>query len=143
MDPSTMLGPIDLLAPVIEYVVFVLIVANMGTRHLQHRRHKAQYERDASALTRHPIHLASNLLLILATFYLLSVDYHGGIILSVLVIGLVITDFFEFESRQVELRIGETLDVPKAAIFASGLTLLYAAYVAFFHVLEPAWRVVF
>ena len=143
MDPSTMLGPIDYLAPYIAYIVLVLVIVNMATRHLQHRQHKQAAQSGAESITRHQAHLASNVLLVVATFYLLSVDYHGGMVLGVLVIGLIITDFFEVESRAVELRNGEELEAPKAAIFASGLVLLYAFYLSLFFVLEPAWRVVF
>lgn len=138
-----MLGPIDWLAPVIEYLVLVLIVVNMGTRHLQHRHHRRAFDADAESLARHPVHTASNVALVLGAFYLLTVQYHAGLIFSVLVLGLVITDFFEVESRRVELRTGGDLEAPKAAIVASGLAFLYAFYISLFFLLEPAWRLVF
>lgn len=143
MDPSSMLGPIDWLAPFIEYIVFLLIIANMGTRHLQHQHHKQTAEAGGESLSRHPAHVATNVALIIGTFYFLSIEYHGGIVLSVLVLGLIIADFFEFESRELELRNGEDLEVPKAAIAASGLVFLYAFYVSVFFIIEPAWRLVF
>lgn len=143
MDPSTLLGPIDMLAPYIEYIVFVLIIANMATRHLQHRQHKQSAAAGAETLSRHPVHVASNVALLLGTFYLLSVDYHGGVVLTVLVIALIITDQFEVESRMVELRNDEELELPKAAIFTSGIVFLYAFYLSVFFVVEPAWRLVF
>lgn len=138
-----MLGPIDLLAPFIEYIVLALIIVNLATRHLQHRSHKQAASAGVESLSRHPAHVASNVLLVLGTFYFLSVDYHGGMILGILILSLVITDFFEFESRAVELRMGDSLEPPKAAIVISGIALLYAAYVALFFVIEPAWRVIF
>lgn len=143
VEPSSMLGPIDLLAPVIQHVVLVLVLANMVTRMLQHRRHQQAVESGAETLSRFLPHVASNVLLVLATFYFLTVDYHGGIVLSILVLTLLIVDFFEFESRVVELRSGNELEPPRAAIAASGLVLLYAFYVSLFFVLRPAWEIVF
>lgn len=137
-----MLGPIDWLAPFIEYIVFVLVLANMGTRLHQHRRHEAAVEAGAESLTREPAHIATNVALVLATFYFLSTDYHGGIVLATLVLGLIITDLFEFESRQVEAREGMPLERPKASMFASGLVLLYAFYLSLFFVIEPVWRLI-
>lgn len=143
MAPSSMLGPIDLLAPVIEYVILGLVVANLGTRLFQHRRHEAAVEAGADSLSRHPAHVATNVGLVLASLYFLSTDYHGGIVLTTLVISLVIVDLFEFESREVELRNGHDLQRPRAAIAASGLVFLYAFYLSVFFVVEPLWRVVF
>lgn len=143
MDPSTLLGPIDYLAPYIGYIVFGLVIVNLATRHLQHRQHKQAAANGADSIERHPAHLASNILLLVATFYLLSVDYHGGMILGTLVIGLIITDFFEIESRAVEIRNDEELETPKAAIFASGLVLIYAFYLSLFFLIEPAWSLIF
>ncbi|MFW6449165.1 MAG: DUF7313 family protein [Halobacteriota archaeon] len=143
MEPSSMLGPIDLLAPVIEYIVLALVVANLVTRHFQHRHHRQEFEADAEALTRHPAHFATNVALVLASLYFLSLHYHGGVVLTTLVLGLVIVDLFEFESREVELRNDRELELPKAAIAASGLVLLYAIYISVFFVVEPVWRLVF
>lgn len=138
-----MLGPIDLLAPVIEYIVLALVVANLVTRHLQHRHHRRQFEAGAEALTRHPAHVATNVGLLLASLYYFSLHYHGGVVLTTLVLGLVIVDLFEFESREVELRNDRELDTPKAAIAASVLVFLYAFYLSVFFVIEPVWRLVF
>jgi len=49
-------------------------------------------------------------------------------VMSVLVVGMVITDFFEFESRKVEARRDLPLDRPKAAIGAWVLALLYVLF---------------
>lgn len=143
MDPSTMLGPIDALSPFIHYIVFGLVILNMLTRHMQHSRHKQEIADDAETLTRHPAHVASNVGLILGTFYLLSIDYHGGIVLGTLVLGLIITDLFEFESRQVEYEENMPLEQPKAAIVASGIVFLYAFYLSLFFLIEPAWQAIF
>ncbi len=143
MDPSTMLGPIDLLAPVIEYIILVLVVANMATRHREHQQHLDQADNGVDELTRYRPHVASNVALLLATFYFLTTDYHGGIVLGVLVIGMFISDFFEFEARQVELRNDRDLETPKASIVASGVVFLYAFYLSVFFVVEPAWRLIF
>lgn len=142
MDPSTMLGPIDLLAPYITYLIMALVVVNMATRHRQHGRHKAAVRDGEEELSRWLPHTAMNVLLILATFYFLSIDYHGGVVLGVLVLGLVITDFFEIEARQVEARNGRPLDAPKASIVASGLVLLYAFYLSLFFLIEPVWSAI-
>lgn len=138
-----MLGPIDLLAPVIEYLILALVVANLGTRHLQHRRHKATAEAGGETLSRHPAHVATNVGLLLASMYFLTTDYHGGVVLMTLVITLIIVDLFEFESRQVELRNDRDLETPRVAIAASGLVFLYAFYLSVFFIVEPAWRLVF
>ena len=52
----------------------------------------------------------------------------GGMILMIPVIGLFITDFFEFESREVEARNDMEFERPKAALGVSVLVLIYAAY---------------
>lgn len=142
MDPSSLLGPIDLIAPVIEYLIFGLVIVNMGTRFFQHKRHKAAVASGAASLSREPIHVASNLALVLATFYFLSLEYHSGVVLATLVVGLFITDFFEFESRQVEVRNDMELEPPKAAIAASGLVFLYAFYLSLFFIIAPVWRAI-
>lgn len=143
MDPSTMLGPIDFLKPIIEYLVLILVVANMATRHREHQYLLDQVKDDVEELTRYRPHVASNVALILATFYFLSTDYHGGVVLSILVIGMFISDFFEFEARQVQVRNDRDLEVPKASIIASGVVFLYAFYLSLFFVIEPAWRLIF
>ncbi len=49
----------------------------------------------------------------------MTLHHHGGMVLSVLVLGAVITDFFEFESRKVEARRDIPLERPKGAIVAA------------------------
>ena len=80
-----------------------------------------------------------DVLLVLASFYFLTLSHHSGIVLSVLVVGMVLADFFEFEARLVEARQDLPLEPPKGAMVASALVLLYAAYLALFFVIEPVW----
>lgn len=131
MEPA-IFGAIDtVLAPIAEYVVLVLVLVNMTTRLLGHRSHVRQAKDGEEDIDRYRVHDVSNVLLLLATFYLLTIDHHPGFILGTLVIGTVVSDVFEFESRLVEARQGWDLEAPKAAILGSVLVLLYAAYVSF------------
>jgi hypothetical protein len=57
-------------------------------------------------------------------------------VLSVLVLGLFLTDFFEFEARKVEARRDVPLDRPKGSIAAGMLVLAYAGYQALFFLIE-------
>jgi hypothetical protein len=123
-------GPLDTaLQGQIEIVLLALVLVNMVTRFLAQRRYVDQYEDDGvDAITRWIPHEATNLVLVLASFYFLTVQQHGGMVMSVLVVGMVITDFFEFESRKVEARRDLPLDRPKAAIGAWVLALLYVLF---------------
>lgn len=143
MDTAMLLGPIDLLEPFIKYLVLILVIVNMATRHMEYRQHVDAVEDGQETLERYRPHVASNVALVLATFYLLSVEYHSGVVMSILVLGLFISDFFEFEARQVEVRNELEIERPKASIFASGVAFLYAAYLAIFFIVEPAWRLIF
>jgi len=67
---------------------------------------------------------------------------HGGMVISVLVLGMVIADFFEFEARLVEVRNDMALEAPKSAIAAAAVALLYAAYQAVFWVIKGPWETV-
>jgi len=139
MEPSTLLGPIDGLEPYVEFVVLGLVVLNMAARALAHRRHSRQASDGADALSRHPLHEVSNALLVLGAFYYATVYPHPGTVMSVLVVGAVISDVFEFEARKVEARKDQALERPKAALFSSTLVLLYALYQALFFVVKPLW----
>src|SRR6056297_2975089 len=122
MEPLSLLGPIDaLFADIIEYVVFALVLVNIGTRWWAYRDYRKQARSDDhdEALDRNWVHEVSNVALVLGSFYLLSLHHHAGIVLSTLVLGLFITDFFEFEAREVELRRDEDLSSPKGAMTAS------------------------
>lgn len=143
MVEPALFGPLDaVLAPVIEFVLLVLVVANMGTRLVAFRSHVRQAEAGADSLTRHRLHQASNVVLVLATFYYLTLHHHSGIVLSVIVLGTVIADFFEFEGRQVELRQDWPLERPKAAILGSLLALAYAAFLSLFFLVKPYWELI-
>ncbi|WP_424003529.1 DUF7313 family protein [Haloarcula salina] len=149
MQPSvTLFGPLDTImgstAPggtyLIEYVLLVLVVANFFTRQLAHRRHTKQYEDDgAEAISRHPLHVTTNVALVLLSFYYTTLHQHGGMVLSVLVLGAVITDFFEFESRKVEARRDLPLERPKGAIVAALVVFMYAGYQSLFWVIKGPW----
>ncbi|PSP76496.1 hypothetical protein BRC81_12840 [Halobacteriales archaeon QS_1_68_20] len=138
MEPLQLLGPLDALGPYVEYIILVLVLVNFVTRRVAHGRHvrQADASEDAEEVTRSTFHEVTNVLLLLSSFYYASVEPHGGTVMSVLVIGLVITDFFEFEARKVEARKGDPLDAPNGAITAAVLVLLYAAYQALFHLIE-------
>ncbi|MFB6227293.1 MAG: hypothetical protein ABEH88_01700 [Halobacteriales archaeon] len=143
MVEPVLFGPIDnLLAPVIEWVVLALVLANLVTRAIAHRTHVQQAQEGADAISRHPAHQAVTVLLLIVSFYFATVDYNGGIVLSTLVMGMVITDFFEFESRRVEARTDKEIERPKGALVASLLVTLYAGYQSLFFLIEPLWRAV-
>jgi hypothetical protein len=142
VDP-VLFGPIDdLLAPVIEWVVLVLVVANLLTRGLAHRRHVRQATEGADAITRHPAHQAVTVLLVFASFYFATVDYNGGMVLSMLVLGMVLTDLFEFEARKVEAREDRPIELPKGSLVASLLVAAYAGYQSLFFLIDPVWQAI-
>ena len=143
MVEPALFGPLDaVLAPVIEFVLFALGVANLGTRLLAHRAHVRQAEQGVESLSRHRLHEASNVVLVLASFYYLTLHHHSGMVLSVIVVGTVIADFFEFEGRQVELRQDWALDQPKGAIVGSLIALAYAAFLSLFYLVKPYWELI-
>ncbi|MFB6156853.1 MAG: hypothetical protein ABEJ34_03315 [Haloferacaceae archaeon] len=134
------LGPLEAASPVVLYGLFVLALANMVTRFLAHRNHVAQVEGGAEDLDRYLPHLVSSLLLVAFSFAYMVIHPHGGMVASVLVLGTVVADFFEFEARQVEARNGMTIERPKSALTGSVLVLLYAAYQSIFFVIKPVWN---
>jgi hypothetical protein len=145
VDPSVaFFGPLDtLVGPYIEYVLLVLAVVSMATRQIQHRTHVQQAESgDESALSRHPAHWATMVVLVLASFYYTTLHHHGGVVLSTLVLGTFIADFFEFEARRVEVREGHEFNRPNGALLTSVLVLLYAGYQSVFQFIEPIWSAV-
>lgn len=126
-------GPLDALHSWIRPALLGLVLVNMVTRYVAHSRHVDQYEDGgADAVSRWLPHELTNVVLVLASFYFLTVAQHGGMVTAVLVVGMVITDFFEFESRKVEARQEVPLDRPKAAIGAWALALLYVLFQVFF-----------
>jgi hypothetical protein len=145
MEPFVSLfGPIDtLLAPVIEYLLLGLLVVNMVGRGIEYSQHVSQAaEGGADALTRNAVRVGTNFLLVVGSFYYMTVHHHGGLVFSVLVLGLFITDLFEFESRKVEARRGIDIERPNGAVAASFLALLYIAYQTLFFVIAPFWNAV-
>jgi len=135
-------GALDALEPYIAHVVLALVVVNMFTRIRAHSVHESQVEDGADELSRHLPHTITTVALVLASFVFLIVEPHGGMVMSVIAVGLFLTDFFEFESRQVEARNDMTFERPKGAVAASLLALLYAGYQSLFVFVQPLWRLV-
>ena len=145
MEPFVSLfGPIDtLLAPVIEYLLLGLLVVNMVGRGIEYSQHVSQAaEGGAEAIERNALRVGTSFLLIVGSFYYLTVHHHGGMVFSVLVLGLFITDLFEFESRKVEARRDIALEAPKGAIVAAVLVLMYSGYQALFWAIKGPWSAI-
>ncbi|WP_435153500.1 DUF7313 family protein [Haladaptatus sp. DFWS20] len=143
MQALSLLGPLDVLEPYAEALVLALVLVNMGTRMLAFRNYRKQArDDDRETLDRWVPHEITNVLLVLASFYLLTIHHHAGIVLSTLVLGLFLTDFFEVEARSVELRRGVPLDKPKGALTASFVVFLYAAYLSLFQFIKPFWSAI-
>jgi hypothetical protein len=148
MNPLSLFGPVDAVLgsgepPLIVYVLVVLAVLNVATRAISHRANVAQADDGgADAIEQHPAHIATTILLILGSFYLGTIEVHSGMVLSVLVVGMFIADFFELEARRVEVRNDRGISRPKAAVAASVLVVLYAAYISVFFVVAPLWNAV-
>ena len=145
MPTVNLFGPVDTVLGgelgigevlVIEAVILGLVVVNLITRHLAHRRHRSQAEEGAEAVSRFPLHEGVNVALVLATLYYTTLAHHAGVVMTMFVLGLFITDLFEFEARKVEARREVPLDRPKGAIVASSFVLLYAAYQVFFFAIK-------
>jgi hypothetical protein len=143
MEPLQFLVPVgrlEAVSGVLPYVALALVLANMVTRKLAHRTHVRQAEEGGDEAIGHYLpHAAVSLLLLLTSFAYLVVAPHAGMVLSVLVAGMVLADFFELEARQVEARNDMTIESPKSALVASVLVLLYAAYQALFFIVQPYW----
>jgi hypothetical protein len=135
-------GALDALEPYIAHVVLALVMVNMLTRIRAHSVHAAQVDEGADELSRYLPHSLSTVALVLISFVFLIVEPHGGMVMSVIAVGLLLTDFFEFESRHVEARNEMTFERPKGAVAASLLALLYAGYQSLFVFIEPLWNAV-
>lgn len=143
MDPTSIFGPLDLLYPHAAYVLLALVLVNAVTRFLAHRRHVRQYEDEgAEAVQRFAAHTVSNVLLFLAAVYYTTVRVEAGTIIAVLVVGIIITDFFEFEARKAEARTDRSLELPKGALTAWAVAAIYIAYKALRFIVDPLWGVV-
>ncbi|WP_136588549.1 DUF7313 family protein [Salinigranum halophilum] len=143
MQPLQFLVPLDPLVAaesVVPFVVLALLLANMVTRLVAHSKHVEQAKAsDDAELSRWTPHSITTVLLILASFAFLIVAPHGGMVMAVLVLGVFLADFFEFESRKVEARNEMKMERPKAAVTASLVALLYAGYQTLFFIVEPIW----
>jgi hypothetical protein len=145
MQPLQFAVPLDALeavGDVLPHVILVLVLANMATRALSHRRHVKQAPEGEDALSRFLPHTLANVVLVLASFAYMIVEPHAGMVLSVLVVGMFLADFFEYESRKVEVRNELSVEAPKGAITASLVVLLYAAYQSLFFVVAPVWNAI-
>jgi ABC-type transport system involved in cytochrome c biogenesis permease subunit len=143
MTPLEFLVPMEALESVawaLPYVILALIAGSFLTRHQAHSRYKQAD--GVEAVERYTPHVALSVVLVLACFLYMVVHPHGGMVLSVLVVGMVIADFFEFEARLVEIRNDMQLETPKSAIVASVIALSYAAYQALFWVIQGPWETV-
>lgn len=145
----SLFGPVDailarevLAAPVIAYLLLGLLVVNMVGRIVEYKQLETQAAEGWEAMRRHPLRVGTSFLLIVGSFYYMTVHHHGGLVFSTLVLGIFITDLFEFESRQVEARNDRGLDKPKGAIVASLVALLYILYQTLFFVVAPVWNAV-
>ncbi|NHN42312.1 hypothetical protein G9C85_11840 [Halorubellus sp. JP-L1] len=131
-----MFGPLDAILTtevlgvvLFKYLLVVLVLANMATRILAYKRNVNEADdEDATTASRHPLHAATTIALILTTFYYATYAPHGGVVLTMLVLGLFLTDFFEFETRAVDIRKDDHVRRPKGALVASLLVLAYATF---------------
>lgn len=142
MDPLQFLVPFGWLSavgPALPYAILVMAIANMGTRHLAHRRHVEQ-AKEGDAVEQYGPHTVTNFGLALLSFLFAVHQPTGGTILSFLVVTMIIADLFEFEARNVEARNDMTVEAPKSAIVTSGLVLLYASYYSLFFLVEGFWN---
>ncbi|QZP37189.1 DUF7313 family protein [Halobaculum magnesiiphilum] len=135
------LGALESVADVLPFAILAVVLVNVVTRLLAQRSFEraAAEGDDDEALSRFLPHEIVNGLLVLLSFAFMIVEPHGGMVLSVLVVGMVISDFFEYESRRVEARNDLEMDKPNSAIVASALVIAYAGYQALFFLVEPIW----
>ncbi|WP_348612360.1 DUF7313 family protein [Halobaculum rarum] len=135
------LGALESVAGVLPYVILVVVLVNVVTRLLAQRSFERAADEgdDDDALSRYLPHEIVNVLLIVLSFAFMVVEPHGGMVLSVLVVGMVISDFFEYESRRVEARNNMEIERPNSALVASVLVIAYAGYQALFFLIEPIW----
>ena len=144
MYALALFGPVDaVLEPVIGFLLLGLVMVNLAVRGLAFRSHRKEArEGGAEAISRYLPLEATNVLLVLGSFYFMTLEYHGGMVLSVLVLGMFVSDFFEFEARKVEARRDVPLEPPNSAIAASVLVFLYTAYQSLFFVIAPVWNAI-
>ncbi|MFQ3476385.1 hypothetical protein HKK80_09020 [Halonotius sp. F2-221B] len=122
------LGWIETVGPLLPIAILTLAVGNIITRLLSHRKHKQQVEDGEEGLDRYTPHVFTTTGLVILGLLFTIHRPTSGMILMLPLIGLFITDFFEFESREVEARNDLEFERPKAGIAVSLLVLVYAAY---------------
>ena len=134
-------GALEAVAGVLPILVFLAVLANLATRYLAQRTYVRQAEAgdDDEEMSRYLPHEVVNGVVVLLAFAMTVVQPHGGLVLAALVVGMYVSDFFEFEARRVEARNGMEIEKPRSALFASGLVALYAGYQALFFIVEPLW----
>ena len=141
MQPLSFLVPlgwIESVGPIIPLAILALAVANMGTRLLSHRKHRQQaVDSDADSLDRYTPHVFTTTGLVILGMLFTLYKPISGMIMMIPVIGLFITDFFEYESREVEARNDMEFERPKAALGVSVLLLIYAGYYGLSFIYEP------
>lgn len=135
-------GALESVSWALPYVILALVLVNFLTRHRAHTTHRRAADEGAEALDRYTPHVAISAVLVLVCFLYTVVEPHSGMVISVLVIGTVVTDFFEFEARLVEARNNMDIERPKAAIVASFVALLYALYISLFWVIKGPWEAI-
>ena len=137
-------GALESVSGVIPYVVMGLVVANLVTRFLAHRSHVRQANAGDGdeAMSRYLPHEVTNVALLLSSLAFMVVAPHGGMVMSALVLGLFLTDFFEYEARCVEARNDMTVEQPKGSLVASALVFLYAGFQSLFFLVQPVWNAV-
>ncbi|WP_207590175.1 DUF7313 family protein [Halomontanus rarus] len=147
MITPALLGPIDVLAEevasgvtIIEFLLLALVAVNLVVRAFAHRSYVRAARRDgADGISRSLFLDVTNVLIVLGGFYYTTIHLHGGVVFTTLAIGLLVTDFFEFEARLVEARNELPLERPKGALVASALVFVYIAYQSLFFVVAPVW----
>ncbi|MFC6787495.1 DUF7313 family protein [Halobaculum halobium] len=138
------LGALESVADVLPFAILAVVLVNVVTRLLAQRSYvqAAADGDDDEAMSRYLPHETANVLLVVLSFAFMIVEPHGGMVLSILVIGMVISDFFEYESRRVEARNNLEIDRPNSALVASVLVIAYAGYQALFFVIQPLWSAI-
>ena len=136
------IGVLESVAGVLPFVLFGLVLLNILTRFLAHRAHvqQATAGSDDEELSRYLPHEATTVSLLVGSFLFTIVEPNGGVVLSVLVLAMFLSDFFEYESRKVEARNNMTVERPKSALAASLLVFLYAGFESVFFLVAPLWN---
>ncbi|GAB7013520.1 DUF7313 family protein [Halolamina salina] len=136
------IGALESVSGAFPYVILALVLANFVTRHRAFSHYKRAAENGADTLDRYVPHVAVSAVLALVSLLYLVIEPHSGMVISVLVVGTVIADIFEFEARNVEARNNLDIEKPKGAITVSILMLLYASFLALFWVIEDQWAAI-